>query len=243
MNDPVVRRLCSVGLFVATLILLGTFGYVWIEDWSVSDGFFMTVITLSTVGYGETQALSESGRSFTSGLIFLSLVSMTWWSAALTSFVVEKDLGGSLQRKRMRKMINELKEHTVVCGAGLMAEAIIERLIRARISVVLVDVDVARLGELKRRFRKLHTVEGNPTDELILSQANILNAHHVVAATDSEVDNLLISITCKDMGPDIRVIARSNDFTISNRMRKAQVDEVISPCQICGDRVADLIVG
>ncbi len=168
---------------------------------------------------------------------------MTWWSAALTSFVVEKDLGGSLQRKRMRKMISELKEHTVVCGAGLMAEAIIERLIRARISVVLVDIDTSRLAELKRRFRKLLTVEGNPTDELVLSQANILNAHHVVAATDSEVDNLLISITCKDMGPDIRVIARSNDFTISNRMRKAQVDEVISPCQICGDRVADLIAG
>lgn len=238
-----MRRLCWVGLFVAGLMLFGTAGYVLIEGWSASDGFFMTVITLSTVGYGETQALTADGRTFTSALIFLSLVSMTWWSAALTSFVVEQDLGGSLKRKRMQKMIDDLKEHTVVCGAGQMAEAIIERLVRARIPVVLVDADSARLTELKRRFRRLLTVEGNPTDELVLCKANILTAQHVVAATDSEIDNLLISITCKDMGQGVRVIARSNDFTVSNRMRKAQVDEVISPCQICGDRIADLITG
>lgn len=243
MRDPIIGRLCFVGLFVALLIVLGTIGYICIEGWSPSDGFFMTVITLSTVGYGETQELSDNGRSFTSILIFLSLVGMTWWSAALTSFVVEKDLGGSLQRKRTRKMIDELKGHTVVCGAGQMAETVIERLVRSRVPVVLVDANTDRLTELKRRFRKLLTVEGNPADELVLSQANILTAHHVVAATDSEIDNLLISITCKDMGQGVRVIARSNDFTVSNRMRKAQVDEVISPCQICGNRIADMITG
>lgn len=243
MSDPVVRRFCFVGLFVALLVLIGSLGYVVIEGWSASDGFFMTVITLSTVGYGETQALTPHGRSFTSGLIFLSIIGMTWWSAALTSLIIEKDLGGSLQRKRMKKMIDDLKGHTVVCGAGQMAEAIIERLARAHIPVVLVDGDAVRLSELKQRFRNLLTVEGNPTDELVLSRANILTARHVVAATDSEIDNLLISITCKDMGQGVRVIARSNDFTVSNRMRKAQVDEIISPCQICGDRIADLITG
>ena len=143
----------------------------------------------------------------------------------------------------MRKMIESLKGHTVVCGSGQMSEVVIERLLRSRRNVVLVDRDEERLVEMKRRFRRLLTVHGNPTDELILSQANILHAGHVVAATGSEVDNLLIAITCKDMGQDVQVYARSNDFTVSNRMRKAQVDEVISPCQICGDRVAELITG
>ena len=80
------------------------------------------------------------------------------------------------------------------------------------------------------------------TDELTLAEANLLKASSVVAAMDSPVDNLLISITCKDMGHDIRVYAQSDDFTIANRMRKAQVDEVISPCQLCGDHVAQLVM-
>lgn len=241
--DPVIRRLLKVGLFVLALIGFGTGGYIFVEGWSAGDAFFMTVITLSTVGYQETQTLSEHGRTFTSGLIFLGLFGMTCWSAALTSFVVEKDLTGNFQKKRMRKMIESLKGHTVVCGSGQMSEVIIERLLRSRRNVVLIDRDEERLVEMKRRFRRLLTVHGNPTDELILSQANILHAGHVVAATGSEVDNLLIAITCKDMGQDVQVYARSNDFTVSNRMRKAQVDEVISPCQICGDRVAELITG
>ena len=108
---------------------------------------------------------------------------------------------------------------------------------------MLVDESESRLKEMKRCFRKLLTVEGNPTDELVLSRANILSAEHVVVATDSEMDNLLISITCKDMGQDVKVFARSNDYTVSNRMRKAMVDEVISPSQICGNRVAELITG
>ena len=241
MNDPVVRRLLKVACFVVALIGSGTIGYVVIEGWPAQDAFFMTVITLSTVGYGETQELTQAGRTFTSGLIFFCLVGMTCWSAAVTSFIVEKDLGGHFQRKRMRKMIESLSEHTVVCGAGAMAEAVIERLMKQRVQVVVVDADASKLEQLKRRFRKLMTVEGHPTDELVLAQANILNAGNVVAATDSEIDNLLISITCKDMGREIRVFARSNDFTIANRMRKANVDEVISPCQLCGDRIAELI--
>ena len=119
-NDPIVGRLIKVGLFVFGLIAFGTTGYVLIEGWNLADGFYMTVITLSTVGYGETQALSAHGRTFTAALIFLCLFGMTCWSAALTSFVVEQDLGGSFQRKRMQKMIDELKGHTVDCTACSM---------------------------------------------------------------------------------------------------------------------------
>ena len=113
------------------------------------------------------------------------------------------------------------------------------RLVFPAISTFLVK---QRLEELQRRFRKLLVVEGSATNELVLAKANILNAKHVVAALDAEVDNLLISITCKDMGGDVAVFARSNDVTIANRMRKAGVDEVISPSQICGDRVSSLIL-
>jgi voltage-gated potassium channel len=202
----------------------------------------MTIITLSTVGYGETHELSREGRWFTSGLILLCFVGMTCWTASLTSFLVEADLGGQILQRRMLRMISQLKGHSIVCGTTQMAEAIVERLVRKRKDVVVIDDDKEKLEALRRRFKKIFIVEGPATNELHLAQANVLSAAHVVAALSNEVDNLLISITCKDLGEDIAVYAKSNDATIANRMRKAGVEEVICPSQLCGDRVSDLIL-
>lgn len=237
-----LRRLLKVMYWLLGVIAAGTIGYCIVEGWSISDGFFMTVITMSTVGYGETNELSQAGRWFTSGLIFVSLVSMTGWTAILTSFIVECDLGGHFQRRKTAKMIETLKGHTIVCGTGLMAQAVIERLARKRANVVVIDVDAGRLEEFRRKFRTVQTIEGDATNELNLAKANIVEAKHVVAAMESELDNLLIGITCKDMGDGISVIARSNNPAIANRMRKAGIDEVISPNQLGGERATELIL-
>ncbi len=242
MDEIYVRRLFKLILAILALVVLGTAGYVWLEGWPPLDAFYMTLITLSTVGYGEIRSLSPIGRLFTSVLIFLCLVSMTCWTAALTSFIVGADLHGSFLRRRTLKMVARLKNHTIVCGSGLMAEVVVERLVRAGQPVVLVSDKADEVLRLRRRFPHLLVIEGKPTDELTLAEANVLTAKHVVAATDSEIDNLLIAITCKDMGHNVSVYARSNDTTIANRMRKAGVDEVISPYQISGERVAQLIL-
>ena len=139
-------------------------------------------------------------------------------------------------------MISSMKNHTIVCGTGLMANVVVQRLMRKNVDVVLVDADNTRLHSMKEKFRKLQIICGNPTDELVLAKANVLTAMHVVAATDSEVDNLLIGITCKDLGHEISVIAESNDASIANRMRKSGIDEVISPSQLGGQRVTELIL-
>ncbi len=242
-NDELpLGRLLKVMYWMIALIIIGTVGYRIVEGWQLADCFFMTVITISTVGYGETNALTDGGRWFTSGLIFISLVSMTGWTAILTSFIVECDLGGHFQRRRTARMIGTMKRHTVVCGSGLMAQAVVERLMRKRAEVVMIDSNTEQLAALKEKFRRLQVIEGNPANELNLAKANVLNAAHVVAATESEVDNLLIGITCKDVGEGISVIAESNDLSIANRMRKSGIDEVISPSQLGGDRVTELIL-
>lgn len=237
-----LRRLWKGMYWLIGVVVFGTLGYCAVERWNLADSFFMTVITISTVGYGETNTLTEAGRWFTSGLIFLSLISMTGWTAILTSFIVECDLGGHFQRRKTARMIASFKDHTIVCGSGLMAQAVIERLARKRSDVVVIDNNVKQLAEFKKKFRRVQTIEGDATSELNLAKANILTARHVVAAMDSELDNLLIGITCKDMGEGIAVIARSNNSAISNRMRKAGIDEVISPSQLGGQRVTDLIL-
>lgn len=241
-DDLPLRRLLAVMLWMLGVLIVATIGYRLIEGWSIHDCFYMTVITVSTVGYGETHELSQQGRWFTSGLIFVSLVSMAGWTAMLTSFIVGSDLNGQFQRRRTARMIDSMKNHTIVCGTGLMASVVIERLMRKRHQVVLIDPEQDKLNVLKAKFRRLEVLCGSPTDELVLAKANVMAASHVVAATASEVDNLLIGITCKDLGTDISVIAESNDVGIANRMRKTGINEVISPSQLGGQRVTDLIL-
>ena len=242
MLGVIQLRLLRMVIILLGLLLVGVAGYMLLEGWDFGDSLFMTVITLSTVGYGETNDLTANGRWFTSALILLCFVGMTSWTAALTSFLVDADLGGNLLQKRMRKMISNLRGHTVICGTTQMAEAIIQRLVRKGVDVVVVDNDKDKLDEVRRRYRRVKTVVGTPTNELHLAEANVLAAENVVAALDDEIDNLLISITVRDLGEHVSVFAMSNDLTVGNRMRKAGVSEVICPSQLCGTRVSDLIL-
>ena len=139
-------------------------------------------------------------------------------------------------------MNSDVEGHTIVCGTSQMAQIIVEQLVRKRLDVVLIDDDEKGLEEVRRRFRSVTIIKGAATDEIQLAKANVLDASFVVAAMPSDVDNLLIAITCLDLGSDISVYAKSNDATIGNRMRKAGVREVISPSELCGSRVASLIL-
>lgn len=236
------RRLLGVIYWILIVLTIGTIGYWMIEGWGITDSFYMTVITLSTVGYGEPNVLSEHGQWFTAFLIFLSLISMTAATATLTSFIVESDLSGQLEQSRALKRIAAMKNHTIVCGTGLMALAVIERLLRKRVEVVVIDKDEDKLAALNKQYRRVETIHGEPTNELVLAKANVLDARNVVAATDSDINNLLIGITCRDLGEEICVIAESNDLSIANRMRKSGIEEVISPMQLGGQQVAELIL-
>ena len=236
-----MNRLLPIVLSIFALMLCGASGYVFLEGWSWGDGLYMTVITLSTVGYTEVAELSGRGRAFTGVLVLSSLVVMTYWTASLTSYIVEFDLSGTFFKRRMLRMISKLSGHVIVCGTEPVADALIERLVRKRVSVVVVDTNAKRLEEIRSRFRKVLVLEGNPTSEITLAEANILSARIVIAAMASEVDNLLIGITSRDLGQEISVFALSNDPILGNRMRKIGIDEVINPAELLGDHVAALV--
>lgn len=139
-------------------------------------------------------------------------------------------------------MIGEFRGHVIVCGSDQLAQVVIEQLAKKRRQIVVVDEDEDTLKKIQKRFRKSQYVVGKGTNELSLAEANVLDASTIVAALPSDVDNLLITIACKDMGTDISVIARANDVTIANSMRKASVDSVISPNLICGSRMAEVVL-
>lgn len=241
-SDQPIRRLVVILVWLIILILLATLGYCWIEGWSVSDAAYMSLITISTVGYGETRPLGEAGRWFTGSLIFVSLVSMTVWTAILTSFIVERDLSGYFKEAKARRMIAAMKNHTVICGASQMAVLVIDRLSRQGTQLVLIDEDQTQLDAMKKKFRKLQVICGSPVSELVLARSNILMAKHVIASTESDLSNLLIGITCRDLGSHLNVIAESNDPSIANRMRKSGINEVISPFELGSQEIAGFVI-
>ena len=241
MNPPLNYRISQLVFLVLGLMVIGTLGYVWIEGWQINDGLFMTIITMSTVGYGETNELSQIGRLFTLFLILMSVVSMSCMTAGLTSLIVGGDLSGAFVNRKANKMAARMKNHTIICGSGSVAQSVLDQLVRECQSVVMVDDQEQRVQEIRQRYPSLSVVLQSPKNELVLAKVNILEASNVVAATDSDFDNMLIAMTCKELDSSIRVFAVSDDRTVIGRMAKMGVDEVICPHQIGGEKIADLI--
>lgn len=226
---------------VVILILAGTCGFVIIEGWPLLDAIYMTVITMSTVGYGEVQELTDKGRLFVSVLITVSIVLMACWTAGITSFLISGELSGRFQGQKEHKMINAMKDHTVVCGGGVTALTVINRLFAEGKSVVVITEDKSEVEFIRRTNPEIPVVEDDPKSELAMVDSNVLNARYLVAAVDSDFDNLLITITGKGLGTNIRVISCAQSTALASRMLKVGADEVICPLVIGGERVASLI--
>ena len=238
----VTERLRRCGLMAAALVVFGTVGYVLIEGWPLVDGFYMTIITMSTVGFGETQDLTPPGRMFTTWLIFFSIVGMSLWTAGITSLIVSGDLSGTFMERKTKKMVKKLKNHTIVCGSGMMAQSIVDTLVRSEIPVVVIDDHEENIKEIRAAYPNVPVIAKSATNELNLADANILFAKNLVAALDDEFDNLLIAMSCQDIGTQVNVFARSDDLKIANRLRKMGAADVVCPNMLSGNHIASQIV-
>jgi voltage-gated potassium channel len=241
--DPMVRRVIKCTALLGLILILGTIGYMLIEGWNTDDGFYMTVITLATVGYGETQELSGVGRLFTCALIFTSIICLSCWTACLTSLFVEGDLSGAFNQKKAKKMAMNMTDHTIICGSGTMARTVLDILLRKQTNVVLIASDKEDLKNIRHRYPNLAIIESSEVDEISLADANIMEADCVIAAVQSDFDNLMIAMTCKDLGTDLKVIARSDEMQVASRMMKLGVEKVICPFQISGVQAAEFALG
>lgn len=241
MNDFVTKRLITLLCIMSTVVVLGTTGYALIEDWRLMDGLYMTLITISTVGYGEIQELSFQGRVFTSGLIIVSMISLVYWTAGITSLLVSGDLTGDFRRKREFKMISKLRDHVVVCGGGVMARTVIASLYQQKTNVVALVQEEEQLNQLQRLFPDLLAIHTDPKSELSMADANILNAKYLVAAMESDFDNLLITITGVGLGTNIQIYSCAMNNELAARMLKVGASHVICPMVLGGNQVATMI--
>ncbi len=239
LNRMLNRCLLFFGVLCFTVVF-GAVGYRIIEGWPLYDGIYMAVITIASVGYREIGELSPIGRFFTEILIFMGVTAIAGWVAVMTSFLLDADLKNYFRRKAMIDKISKMRNHTIVCGGGHTGLAIIQELSDKGVDVVLIENDHETIKKIEYKFPKVAVVEGSATTEEALWIANIKAAKNLIASLVSDVDNLFIVITARDLNPNLFIVARVFDDATAQRALKAGANEVVSPYKLGGQKMVEL---
>ncbi len=234
----------SIIIFVVVLII-GVAGFKILggPSWSLLDSVYMTVITLSTVGYGETIDLSSNpeARVFAVVFIILCLGTIAFAVTSITGFIVEGELKNIIGRKRMRKKISRLKDHYIVCGVDETAQTMIEELVLTKRPFVVVVPEGEPLDKLNEYDETLF-VQGDPSEDAVLIEAGIERARGILISLSADEVNLFLTVTARGLNPGIRIITKGINVKSHKKMKKAGADSVISPTYIGGMRMISEMV-
>ena len=214
----------------------GTLGFVYLEGYTLIEAFYMTVITVSTVGYGEVRPLTESGRLFTAVLILFGFGAVAFAGHAFVESIVVSTVSGSSVRKKMRKKIRALSSHTIICGFGRVGSAAAQDLAAAGSPFVVIEQDEERYDRV--RSLGFLTLRGDATDESVLVDAGIRRASFVLATLPSDPCNVFIALTARELSPEVHIVARTESPSTQSRMIQAGANTVVSPSCMAGREIA-----
>ena len=202
----------------------------------------MTIITVTTVGYGEVlQGMAEvaSARAFTAVLLVFGTGSIVYFASTVTAFIIEGDLRNVLFAGRMKKRMKHMNDHVVVCGAGSTGRNVIEELLSTGVPVVAIDKNEGELKEIADKFPKAEFayVVGDATDDDVMAQTGLERARGLVAALSSDKDNLYLTVSGRQSNPSVRIVARCAELSHVEKIKRSGADAVVSPNFIGGMRL------
>jgi voltage-gated potassium channel len=230
------RRLVLLASSVAATLTIGTVGFTVIDHYPPFDAFYMTLITMTTVGYGEVVPLSRAGRIFNSFLIAFGVTTIFIAIGVMTQTIVELELGETIGKRRNKRMIENLKDHYIVCGYGRVGRGAATELKRAGVPFVVVDIRPERAEQAIADG--LLAVAADSTRDEVLRQVGVERARGLVAALASDAENLFVLLSAKGINPGIFVAARAAEESAEPKMRRAGADTVFAPYSITGHRLA-----
>jgi len=216
--------------------MVGTIGYILIEGWSFIDALYMTVITLTTIGFGEVRPLDDEGRVFTMVLAVSGVGAIFYALLGVIQFLIEGELGALLGVQRMKGRIADLRDHYVLCGFGRVGEEIAREFAARSIQFVVVESNPEAI-ERGQRLGYLFLV-GDATSDAVIREAGVERARCLLAASDSDAGNTFIVLTAKALNPDIFVVSRAANMESEPRMLRAGADRVFSPYITAGRQMA-----
>jgi voltage-gated potassium channel len=238
-----VPRRIRVALFVPIVFLaIGTVGYPMIEGppWTFFDGLYMTGITLTTLGFGETHPLSTTGRAFTLFLAFGGIFTLFYFGTEIVRTVVTGELQELLGRERMEDDLRSLEGHLVVCGFGRMGRIVCDELEYQHRAFVAIDKQVGRITDWV--YRHGIRVAGDATEDDVLRRAGVERAKALIAVVGSDADNLYITLSARLLNPTLMIVARAEEAEAEAKLRKVGANKVISPYLAGGHRAVQAAI-
>ena len=236
-SDAIRRIRRAIGL-LAVITVVGTLGYIVLEGWSFIDALYMTVITVGTIGFGEVNTLDTTGRIWTMVLIISGVGALGYATTSVVALAVEGTVRGYFRERRMRAEIDKLNAHYVLCGFGRVGRQVAQEFTIDNVPFVVVDQDPAKVEDcLEWGFR---AVLGEASEDAVLEEAGTRRARGLVAAVDSDADNVFVVLSARKINPDLHIVARASSDESAAKLEIAGADRTLSPYAVGGRRLAAL---
>lgn len=226
--------------FLFLVFFVGILGFHWIEGYQFIDAFYMTVVTVSTVGLSMGEPLSEEGRLFTSFLIIFSISIYAYAISVLTSYFIDGELKIFLKEYKVEKQVNKLSRHTIICGYGRNGKEAVRKLQAHKKKFVVIENNPMRIAQLKEAG--LLFVEGDATFDSVIHKANIQVAQALITTLPNDADNVFIVLSAREQNSKLTIISRASKEKSDSKLKKAGADNVIMPDKVGGSHMASLVI-
>src|ERR1700722_7634051 len=240
MPSRLVRRIVLITGLLCITLAIGTVGFVLIEGYSWFDAFYMTLTTITTVGYQEMRPLSRSGRIFNSALILFGVSAMFVAVGAMTQTIIELEFEDRYGKRRKERMIGSLRDHFIVCGFGRVGRHASYEFQRANTTFLVIDNDEGRVARAANAGMLAMAADATQDDSL--REAGVLRAKGLVAALPSDAENLFIILSAKTLNPSLTVVTRASEEEAGEKLRRAGADTVLTPYTKAGRQPADALL-
>jgi voltage-gated potassium channel len=234
------RKIAQWSASLLALLVVGSLGFMWLEGWNFCDSLYMTVTTLTTVGYGEIHPLDQAGRIYNMVLILSGMGVLFYIVGSLARAVVEGEIHAALGRRKLIKHIKRLKNHYILCGFGRIGEIVARQLKGRGLSLVIVENDPALLSHLEESG--YYFISGDATREDILLEAGIERAKGLISTLPSDSDNVYVVLTARSLNPNLFIVARGAEIGSEKKLLRAGADKVESPYEMGGQKMAQTIM-
>jgi len=240
MHSRLLRRILLIVGLLVVVIVVGTVGFVFIEHYPWFDAFYMTLTTITTVGYGEIRPLSHSGRLFNSFLIIFGVSTIFLASGAMTQTIITFELQDRYGKRRQKRMIEKLHDHFIICGYGRVGRHASQEFLRANVPFLIIDLSEDRVE--KAMAAGLLAAVADATSDDSLRHAGIMRARGLISALPSDAENLFVILSARTLNPGLTVVTRASEEEAEEKLRRAGADTVFTPYSMTGRQLADSLL-
>ncbi|RMG85372.1 MAG: potassium channel protein [Bacteroidetes bacterium] len=225
----------------AGVIILGTWGYMHLEGYTLEEAFYMTIITISTVGFSEVRPLSPSGHMFTSVLILLNIGAYAYTLSVFSFYIIQGEFFKKMHLDAIKKEIGKLSDHVILCGYGKYGREIAQHFIKHNLPFVIIDNSKKVIEEIAQYEYRLLYLEGDATSDDVLTRAGIQRAKSIISALPDDSENVFTVLTARQLNPHIDIISRAVNAKTERKLQLAGANHVIMPDRIGGFYMATLV--